>query len=279
MSRAALGFKLLAFSCAVAALLLSGCTLWPSSWRLGGSPLDREKRAVENRTQVAGDALGHAQAAVHKAAVALESAPASRPVEVARDFLQEAKGLLDQSHGAPTASAAVEWRALSLNLLSENPAVRAAAEKERAAQADATARLSAQLARATAAAERANTKALAYAAEREELADFAGKLKLGFFALLALVGLGSVLSLAARFFPALGLASKVVNGAIAPGITFVAHRAEDGLRRVGRGMATLRESVTDGEALIARAFDGVTDADHQRLIASGSTAAGHPPAP
>ena len=258
--------------------ILSGCTLWPSTWRLGGSPLDREKASQAHRQQLSGDAVGHAQSAVHKASTALDAAPASRPVAVARDFLNEAKGLLDQAHGAPTAAQAVEWRALSLNLLSDNPAVRAAAEKERSAQADATAQLSEKLARATAAAERANAKALTYASEREDLADFAGKLKLGFFGLIALVVLGTVLSLASRFFPALGLASKVVNAVVAPGITFVAHRAEDGLRKVGQGMAKIRAAVPDAEEFISRNFDGLADADHQRLIAAGSSAAGRPPA-
>ena len=255
---------------AVAALMLAGCTLWPSSWWPGGSPLDRAKASALQRDQISAATVAHAQAAVHKAATALDAAPASRPVAVARDFVTEARALLDQAHGAPSAGDEAEWNRLVHDLLSENAAVRAAAEKERTAQAGATARLADQLARATAAAERANTKALAYAADREELADFAGKLKLGFFAVLALVALGTVLSLVARFVPAVGLASQVVNGVLAPGLTFVAHRAEVGLRRVGQGMTRLRSLVADAEPLIERAFDGLTDADHQRMISAGA---------
>lgn len=266
--------RLAGLACIVlATALLAGCTIWPSNWRIGGSPLDKNERAQAKLTAAQEKAVLGAQAAVHKAEMSLVAAPVdNRPVNVARDFVAEARLLLDQAKGAPTYAQEMEWRELVAGLLSENSAVRAAAEKQRASDVATTSDLAHRLANATAAAERANTRALDYAHERDGLADFAGKLKLGFFALIGLLILGSVLSLAARFMPALGLASKVVNGIVTPGITFAAHRAQLGLSKVGQGMARLRQLTTSGEDLIERAFDGVTDADHQAVIAAGAKA-------
>lgn len=258
--------------CAALILSVVGCTLWPSTWRLGGSPLDKNERTQKQLDARQGEAVAHAQAAVHKAGTALQSAPAdNRPVVVARDFLAEAAALLDQAKGAPTAADSAAWRELVAGLLSDNAQTRAAAERERATQLASTHALAERLAEATAKAERANARALDYAREREELADFAGKLKLGFFAIIGLFVLGTILSIAARFFPAFGLASKVVNSVVAPGITFAAHRAQEGLRRVGQGMATLRKIIPQtADDLIERSFDSVTDEDHQAAIARGA---------
>ena len=254
------------------------CSLVPSDWRLGGSPLDKNERVQDKKTDAQGAAIGGAKKAVHQAEMALQQAPADdRAVALGKDFVAEARLLLDQANGAPTYADETAWRQLVAGLLSENAAVRGAAEKQRASDANVTADLAHRLASATAAAERANEKALGYARESEDLADFARKLKLGFFALIGIFVLGTVLSLVARFYPAFGLASKVVNGVIAPGITFAAHRAQDGLARIGRGMTKLRSLTSNGEELIERAFDGVTDADHQAIIAAGATAA-NPPA-
>lgn len=258
----------------VAVLGLAACSLIPSGWRIGGSPLDKNDRAQAKLEVAKENAVIGAQAAVHKAGLALQQAPAdNRPVAVARDFVAEAQALLDQSQGAPTVVEEAAWRSLVAGLLSENSAVRAEAEKQRAADAVATGDLARRLASATAAAERANSRALVYAHDREELADFAAKLKLGFYALIGVLVLGSVLSFVARSYPAFGLASKVVNGVVTPGITFAAHRAEEGLVRVGQGMARLRSLTANAEQLIERAFDGVTDADHQQMIAAGAAAA------
>jgi hypothetical protein len=261
------------------AILVAGCAIWPSTWRIGGSPLDKHERTEARLDAARADAVGGAQAAVHKAEAALQAAPVdSRPVSVAKDFVAEARALLDQARGAPTASDVTAWRELVAGLLSENAAVRAEAERTRASQAATTADLARRLAAATAKAERSEARALEYARDREALADFAAKLKLGFFALVGMFVLGSVLSIASRFVPALGLASKVVNGVVAPGITFAAHRAELGLQRVGQGMARLRTLTDKAEDYIERAFDGVTDADHQAMIARAAIAAQLPSA-
>ncbi|MEK7766791.1 MAG: hypothetical protein AAB368_11180 [bacterium] len=254
-------------------LVLGACSIWPSTWRIGGTPLDRVKRSEAERTRFEGEAVAHAQAAVHKAGTALQSAPAdNRPVAVARDFLAEAAALLDQARGAPTAADATGWRELVAGLLSDNAQTRAAAERERASQAASTNDLAIKLAAATASAVRERARALDYAREREALADFAGKLKLGFYAIIGLFVLGTVLSLAARFFPALGLASKVINGVVAPGITFAAYRAQAGLHAVGAGLKAIRTSMPQAAKQVTDILDVATDADHQAEIARGANA-------
>ncbi|MBM3851592.1 MAG: hypothetical protein FJ399_00390, partial [Verrucomicrobia bacterium] len=86
----------------VVILALAGCTLWPSTWRLGGSPLDKQVKTQQQLAVAQGQAVAHAQAAVHKAGTALEAAPAdNRPVALARDLVAEAQSLLDQAKGAP----------------------------------------------------------------------------------------------------------------------------------------------------------------------------------
>ncbi len=256
-----------------------GCSIWPSTWRIGGTPLDRNATAQKKLVATQGEAVAHAQAAVHKAETALQGAPAdNRPVAVAHDFISEARALLDQANGAPSAADESAWRELVAGLVSENATVRAAAERQRATQAASTADLARRLSAATLNAEHANARALDYARDREQLADFAAKLKLGFFALIGLLVVGSLLSFAARFFPQFGLAAKIVNGVVAPGITFAAHRAQVGLRRVGEGFAKFRALAgTNAEDLIERSFDRVvTDSDHRAAISSAAKLAPTP---
>ena len=263
-----------------AGLLLVGCSLIPSTWRIGGSPLDKVKRKEAVQQEAREKLLQGAQEATHKTNLALgEVKSDERAVLVAREYGLQTQDLLDQSLGIPPAADVAAWRSLVGRLISENAAIRKEAESERAADAKTIGSLSERFAQATAAAQRANSRALDYARESEGYADFARKLKLGFFGLIGLIVLGTILSLAARFFPALGLASKVVNAVVAPGITFVAHRAEDGLKRVGQGMASLRAALPNAEALIAQHFNGVTDADQQAIIAAAAKAAGAGPPP
>ena len=260
------------------ALAFTACSLIPSGWRIGGSPLDKNERAQAKLKVAQDQAIAGAQASVHKAGMALEQAPANnRPVEVARDFVTEAQALLDQAKGAPAANEVAQWHDLVMGLLSENTAIRQAAEKQRAEDTAVTSDLARRLAAATANAERANERALSYARQSEELADFARKLKLGFFAIVGLLVLGTVLSVASRFVPQFAMAAKVINGIVAPGITYAANRAEEGLKRVGTGLAALRKAETSGDALIGKYFDGVTDADHQAIISRAAAAAGAPP--
>ncbi len=259
------------------ALALTGCALWPSTWRIGGTPLEKTEHAKQQLAAAQADAIGGAQAAVHQAGIALASAPDSRAVVVARDFVAEAQALIDQARGAPNAAEVQRYREVVAGLLSENAAVRAAAEKQRATDSAANGELAQKLAAAMAKAERADARALEYARDREGLADFAAKLKLGFYLLIGLLVLGTVLSVAARFVPQLGLAAKVINGVVAPGITFAAHRAQRGLQQVGAGMARLRTLATNADDLIERAFDGPIDSDHKAFISAAASAAGNGP--
>jgi hypothetical protein len=259
-------------------LLIAGCSLIPSGWWIGGSPLDKVEKKEAVKTAAREQVLQGAQEAVHKTNLALDEITApNRPAIVAQEYGLQAQDLIDQALGVPPAADGAAWRNLVKQLVSENAQIRGQAEKERAADGREISRIAERFAQAMAAAQRANTRALDYARESEGYADFARKLKLGFFGLIGLIMLGTILSLAARFVPALGLASKVVNGIVAPGITFVAHRAEEGLKRVGQGIASLRAAGDNAEELIAKHFNGVTDADHQAIISAAATAAGAGP--
>ncbi len=260
-------------------LLIAGCSLIPSTWRIGGSPLDKAEKKETAKTVAREQVLQGAQAAVHKSNLALDAITTpDRPALVAQEYGLQAQDLLDQALGVPPEANIAAWRNLVRRLISENAQIREQAEKDRAAGGRELSRISERFAQATAAAQRANTRAIEYARESEGFANFARKLKLGLFAIVGLLVLGSVLSLVARFVPALGLAAQVVNGLVAPGITYVAGRAQEGLARVGQGMANLRKLTTGADDLIERAFDGVTDADHQRIIAAAAKAAAGPPA-
>ena len=265
-------------------LLIVGCSLIPSGWRIGGSPLDNVEKKEAVKTEARENLLQAAQGALHQATIAFEAVdltsetPANqRSILLGTQFTLQAQDLLDQAIGIPPEAKIAGWRNLSSRLLCENAEIRTAAQKERTADGREISRISERFAQATAAAQRANSRALDYARESEGYADFARKLKLSFFGLIGLIVLGTILSLAARFVPALGLASKVVNGIVAPGITFVAHRAEDGLKRIGQGMASLRAAGNNAEELIAKHFNGVTDADQQAIIAAAAKAAGAGP--
>jgi hypothetical protein len=266
-------FSLFAFACAAAALL-AGCSLIPSTWWIGGSPLAKVEKKEAAKTAARELVLQGAQEAMHKTNLALDEITApDRPAIVAQEYGLQAQDLVDQALGIPPEANAAAWRNLVKRLISDNAQIRAQAEKERTADTREISRLSDRFAQATAAAQRANTRALDYARESEGYANFARYLKLGFFGLIGLIALGTILSLASRFFPALGLASKIVNGVVAPGITFVAHRAEAGLKAVGQGLAALRKGEPQAEQLIERYLDPVTDQDHQAIIAAASAAA------
>jgi hypothetical protein len=253
------------------ALLSGGCSIWPSNWRIGGTPLEREERKEKKETGARSDVLDGAQEAVHKAAMALEEAAPSRPVVVATDFVAEAQALLDQAQGAPKAGDVARWQSLVNRLLSENASVRQAAEKEREKDREHIADLAEKLADATAEKVKAQQQVKEYARENERLADWVKRaiwIGIG----LAVLWVGSqVLSLAARFNPALAPFAALANSVAAPAVQFVANRAQEGLRRVGRGMDAIRATLGDkAEDFIRANFDSNTDDDHQRWIAAGS---------
>jgi ABC-type multidrug transport system fused ATPase/permease subunit len=261
-------------------LLIAGCSLIPSTWRIGGSPLAKEEKAEAKKAEAREQVLLGAQETAHMTELLLTDSKSDEPaVTEARGYAVQTIDLLDQALGVPSAANAEKWRRLAAGLVTDNATLRAQAKAAQGDRARGVSSVSERFARATAATQRANARALDYARESEGLADFTRKLKLGFYGLIGLIVLGTVLSLAARFFPALGLASKVINGVVAPGITYVAHRAQDGLARVGQGMANLRATATNAEELIERCFDGPVDADQKTIIAAAAAAASTRPPP
>jgi len=111
--------------------------LWFSNPPSAGNP-----PAAVRREDAAADAVAAAQhaenkaaqRAVHQTAAALAAAPDSPAVAVARDFNGEAKALLDQANGAPSADAVAAWQKVVAGLLSESAAEREQAARDRAAQ-------------------------------------------------------------------------------------------------------------------------------------------------
>ena len=95
-----------------AMLLLSGCVGLPSGWKFWGTPLTRMESKQEDVSAAQLQATRAAQELIHKTTAALSHAPASRPVEVASSFAQEARTILDQAVGAPSVGDSAEWRGL-----------------------------------------------------------------------------------------------------------------------------------------------------------------------
>lgn len=262
------------------AAALAGCNWIPSGARIFGTPLTRveSKEAKEDTARNA--VLRGAQEAVHKAGDALASAGDDRPAVVARDFVSEAQALLDQSLGTPPAGTVAEWRNLVNRLLSENAEIRQAAERERRDDAERISEIATKLADATAARAAAEAKVREYAAENERIADMLRKMVWFVGAIAGLWLLGQVLAIAGRFNPALAGVSAVVNTVAAPGVQFIASRAQTGLQRVGEGMALIRRKLPEAAEKVAELMNQRADDDHQTIIGNAASAAGGgPPKP
>lgn len=153
-------------------LLLTGCSTassvrWyaPATW-FSHKPADAVDTAQKKKTEAEDKAIRAAQRSTHETAIALEKAPESRPVEVARRSNLAAKGLLDQVAGPMNLEEDASLRKLVADLLSENAEIRAKAEKERAKEEAKFADVSASLGAAQAAVAKAEGK-LREAFERE----------------------------------------------------------------------------------------------------------------
>jgi hypothetical protein len=135
-------------------LALAGCSSgvgmrwWnPATWR-SASEAHATDRAESRRDAKREEVIKAAHREVAKSTEALRSAPASREVELASRFSENADALLTQATGAITIG---EWQALKklvADLRSENEQVRAAAEQSQQASETAIAGLSAELAAA-----------------------------------------------------------------------------------------------------------------------------------
>jgi hypothetical protein len=142
----------------------------PLTW-FSGSEARTQARAAARADQSREAVLKAAQRSAHESALALESAPSSRPVEIATESAQTTTGLLDQALGSVPLDELATLRARVAALLSENAAVRAEAEKDRArARADA-AQLSRDLAALAAAKAKTDTDLAAAFARENALAN------------------------------------------------------------------------------------------------------------
>jgi hypothetical protein len=146
-------------------LLSSGCATttggggaqwWnPLTWGSAreAQQVDRAEAALMQASAAEGhartDLLRSAQRAAHEASLALLSAPASRPVEVATEAAQATTASLDQALGALPATTLAAVRAQVAGLLSDNSTLRAEAEAARAAARESDASASRALAEAT----------------------------------------------------------------------------------------------------------------------------------
>jgi hypothetical protein len=159
---------LLAVAVAMVALvvLFSGCASttntgakWyaPATW-FSHRPADTvdAANAKEDRARIA--VIKSAQRATHETALALASAPPSRPVEVATSTNADAVVLLDQAAGPLTAAEAAQLRATVAGLLSDNSKLREAAEATRLKEQRSVAEVSAALATAESKSEAAEAR-------------------------------------------------------------------------------------------------------------------------
>jgi len=270
--------RILLASSVALVLLLVGCSIFPSGWRPFGTPLTQEKKVQAKEDAAKNDVLKGAQEDVHKANTALESAPAdNRSVQVAKDFTGEAQALLDQANGAPTAGVQTQWHDIVARLLSVDTTIRVKAEAERRSDAERMGGVADRLADAVGAKEKAEAKVRDYAVKNEHLADLVRKAAWILGILAAFWLLGQLLSIGSRFTPALAGASKLINGVVAPAVSFAAHRAEEGLVRVGRGLAEVRQKLPQVAEQVVGLIDAHADADHQAIISKAATEAGGPP--
>lgn len=158
------------------ALLCGGCTTtgkhwWaPATW-LSSRPAEQVADANTSLDAAQTKALRSARAEVSKAGIALVSAPESRPVEVARRTTSNAVTLLDQVAGPMTAAEAADLRKTVADLLSDNAAIRTAAEDKQADAEERIAATSRKLAEASANLDAANGKLAAAFTRENELAD------------------------------------------------------------------------------------------------------------
>lgn len=145
-------------------LLLSGCAsgngvkVWnPTTWF---SAREANKVDSTNAKEEAArhEAVKAAQRTVHQTQSALDEAPASRPVAVAKEFNATSVALIDQAAGPLPAGEVAKLQGTVTGLLSEDPKVRAEAEKQRKIETENIAEISVKLAKAEKASDAAGQK-------------------------------------------------------------------------------------------------------------------------
>lgn len=146
-------------------LLFTGCastgtgSKWwaPATW-FSHSAADRSDKADARVAGYKDQAIKAAQKSVHEAKDAIAQAPASRPVDVAKEATDNAAALLDQAAGPLTAAELAAIRSQVAGLLSENAQLRADAEKQREEERGKVATLSTKLADAVRDSQTANDR-------------------------------------------------------------------------------------------------------------------------
>lgn len=152
-------------------LCLTGCATgsgvkWysPGSW-FSHAPANAVDTANARETEAERAAVKLAQKATHETQIALAAAPASHPVNLATEANDSAVSLLDQASPFPAAELAGIRRTYA-GLLSDDPKLRAEAERARVVSSDAVTSVSLQLAKARSDSEAAE-KGLRASFERE----------------------------------------------------------------------------------------------------------------
>jgi hypothetical protein len=136
----------------------TGAKWWaPATWGKH-APADNVDRAAKVETAAREAVIKRAQISSHETSLALSMAPASRPVAVATDSSAAATALLDQAAGPLDAATLTRLRSVITGLLSDNSALREAAEREKARGQASVDAVSAALARASTESEDARGK-------------------------------------------------------------------------------------------------------------------------
>lgn len=233
-------------------LTLAGCTspvgsagkvtVWnPATW-FSGSEGRQAGRADERQEKARAEVIDAAQRTAHETVEALAAAPASRPVEIARESAGVTVTLLDQAAGPLTAEESARIREQVRALLSDNEALRRQGEKLRAENRETVATLSDKLAKAEAGREAA-TKDLQAAFAREN--ELANKLRNQRFILWATIIIGAIGYLGVLYL-------RFAYGGLP--------------NAIGRGLAELRARDTDAGDLATNIFDTYLNRHEQRRI-------------
>jgi hypothetical protein len=261
--------------------LLAGCgvtggrgsRLYPWNWF---APDRATQLQDQHQTTVgAGDKLtDEAHRDLNKTVETLRKDPA--PNEYNRQALHFAShglGLLDQVRQLPFAWLQ-EDQELVAGLFSNDPAIRAAAQKKQDGAEDRAAKLAGELADSKRREDALTTKLEESDKRYQAEAESARRTKFIIYGLIALWLLGNVVSKLAQANPAFAGAAKVFGAVAMPVLSAAKDRAVEGLWKVGHAFAELRaELPPDTAENVTRIFDDHLDSDHKQLVAAAATSA------
>jgi hypothetical protein len=241
---------------ATTSLLLAGCasptgsaakvTSWnPLTW-FSGSAGREAGRADERQARAEAQVIDAAQRTAHETLEALSAAPASRPVEIARESAGVTVTLLDQAAGPLTADESAAIREQIRKLLSDNEALRRQGEKIREENRETVGALSEKLAKAEAGREAATKDLQAAFARENELANTLRNQRFILWATVIIAAIGYLGVLYLRF----------AYGGIP--------------NAIGRGLAELRAKNPGAAGIATEVFDSFLNRDEQRKISQHS---------